>query len=113
MGPRIGRGLGSLMGAALATWLAVGGLAHGQVPPVPLECQVGQGSWQACQMEIVEPGTHWFLTIGKRRLEFRHGGTGRMRMGQDGRWREVTPQWRDDRSLCWDGVCVRGEIPLD
>ncbi|MFN9629959.1 MAG: hypothetical protein ACK59A_06970 [Cyanobacteriota bacterium] len=101
------------MGAALAGWLALGGLAFGQVPAIPLECRIGKAAWQACQMEIVDPGSHWFLTIGKRRLEFRHEGTGRMRMAVEGRWREVTPQWGEDRSLCWDTVCIRGEIPLD
>jgi hypothetical protein len=101
------------MGAALAGWLALGGLALGQVPPIPLECRIGKGVWQSCQMEIVDPGSHWFLTIGKRRLEFRHEGTGRMRMALEGRWRDVTPQWGADRSLCWDSVCIRGEIPLD
>jgi hypothetical protein len=78
-----------------------------------LECRLGQGAWQVCHMEIRTAGAHWVLVVGGERLEFRHDGTGQMRMGSKGGWREVTPRWSADRSLCWDGVCVRGDIPLD
>jgi hypothetical protein len=64
-------------------------------------------------MEVVETGRQWFVVVGQRRYRFQHDGTGRMRMGVDGAWREVTPRWEKDGSLCWNGVCVRGDIPLD
>lgn len=94
-------------------WPALSPAALAQAPPIPLECRVGQGAWQACRMEVVDPGRHWFLQVGQRRMEFRHDGTGHMRMGLEGRWRDVTPVWREDQSLCWDSVCARGDIPLD
>jgi hypothetical protein len=25
----------------------------------------------------------------------------------------VSSRWEDRNSLCWDGVCARGDIPLD
>jgi hypothetical protein len=64
-------------------------------------------------MEVVDPGRRWFLVVGRRRYEFQHDGTGRMRMGVNGTWREVTPRWDKDGSLCWDELCARGDIPLD
>jgi hypothetical protein len=81
--------------------------------PVPLECRVGKGAWQACRMEISDPGRRWVLVVGQRRFGFQHDGTGHMRMAVDGRWQDVTPRWESDGSLCWDGLCARGEIPLD
>jgi hypothetical protein len=64
-------------------------------------------------MEVIDPGRRWFLVVGRQRFGFQHDGTGRMQMAVEGRWREVTPRWLEDGSLCWDGVCARGEIPLD
>jgi hypothetical protein len=28
-------------------------------------------------------------------------------------WRPVTAHWHDDTNLCWDGICARGDLPLD
>lgn len=64
-------------------------------------------------MEIMDPGRRWALVVGKRRYRFEHDGTGQMRMGLEGRWQVVTPRWETDGSLCWDGLCAKGEIPLD
>ncbi|MFN9547299.1 MAG: hypothetical protein ACK6AD_09570 [Cyanobacteriota bacterium] len=87
--------------------------AHGQGQPIQLDCRLGPGAWQACQMVIIDPGREWFLVVGKRRYRFQHDGTGQMRMAVDGRWREVTPRWEEGGHLCWDGICARGELPLD
>jgi hypothetical protein len=97
----------------LASGLASGQAAHGAEPPIALECRVGAGSWQSCQMEVSDPGRRWALVLGRRRYAFEHDGTGKMRMTVDGRQREVTPRWDSHGSLCWDGVCARGDIPLD
>jgi hypothetical protein len=64
-------------------------------------------------MEVIDPGRQWVLVVGRRRHAFEHDGTGRMRMAVDGRWRDVTPRWDSQGNLCWDGICARGEIPLD
>lgn len=64
-------------------------------------------------MEVMQLGRHWFLQIGRQRIEFIHDGRGQVRMGQGSVWMEVTPRWAEDRSLCWGSVCVKGELPLD
>lgn len=81
--------------------------------PIPLECKVGDGAWQTCQMEVKELGRHWFLVIGQQSLEFRHDGTGRVLMDGRGRPVVVAPQWGPDQSLCWGSICARGDLPLD
>jgi hypothetical protein len=80
---------------------------------IPLECRLGDGPWQRCQMRVEEVGAHWFLLVGDRQIEFRHDGSGTVTMGEGGQSRPVTSRWLEDRSLCWDGTCARGEIPLD
>ena len=66
-------------------------------------------------MDQQTPGEHWFLAIGDERIEFRHDGSGRVRMRQDpdAAWVSVEPRWTEDRSLCWGEVCAKGEFPLD
>jgi hypothetical protein len=103
----------SLLAALAANWPLLGPAVLAQGQPIPLECRWAQGPWQACQMEVVDPGRHWFLVLGRRRFEFRHDGTGRMRLGLEGRWQDVSPRWGEDQSLCWGSLCARGEIPLD
>lgn len=98
----------------LTALLVLGWPAQAQpFQPIPLECRIGQGPWQGCQMEVIELGRHWFLVVGDRRMEFRHDGTGQVLMGRDGRWYVVTPRWGEDQSLCWENVCAKGDIPLD
>ncbi len=65
-------------------------------------------------MEVEDIGLHWVLRIGTQRIEFRHSGDGAVRMQKGaGAWQPVTATWQPDTSLCWDGVCARGDIPLD
>ena len=66
-------------------------------------------------MEIRSIGVEWQLLIGGRRISFRHDQRGSMRMLEPGSssWREVDSRWIEPSSLCWDGVCARGDIPLD
>jgi hypothetical protein len=86
--------------------------------PVPsgveLECRLKEGPWQKCRMEVQQVGTHWILVVGNQRIEFRHDQRGAVTMLRPpGGWQPVSSRWEADTSLCWDGVCARGEIPLD
>jgi hypothetical protein len=86
--------------------------AQGQV--AALECRLGGGPWQPCRMEVEDIGLHWVLRVGEQRIDFRHSGDGAVRMQKGGGpWQPVTATWQPDTSLCWDGVCARGDIPLD
>jgi hypothetical protein len=99
---------GVLLEGVAAPWAS----AQGQV--AALQCRLAGGPWQPCRMEIEEIGQHWVLRIGQQRIEFRHSGDGAVRM-QTGAssWQTVTATWQKDTSLCWDGVCAKGDIPLD
>jgi hypothetical protein len=84
-------------------------------PGQRLNCRVMGGAWEPCTLRLDRDGMGWQLTIGKQpRIQFLHDGLGhvRMRDGAHG-WRQVEARWLADASLCWDGVCARGEIPLD
>ncbi len=115
------RAVGRITAAAALVMVLQGagaGLTHGAASPsstgLPLECRLGDGPWQACWMEVIEVGRHWVLRIGHRHLEFRHDGRGVLRMQRDGGpWRTVTGRWQQPGDLCWDGLCARGDIPLD
>lgn len=91
--------------------------APGQGPApasIPLECRLAGGAWQRCQMQVERIGEAWVLLIGDQRFAFRHDGSGAVTLEQDGgQRRRVNASWQADASLCWDGVCARGEIPLD
>ena len=81
---------------------------------IPLECRLQRGLWQPCWMEVVTIGGQWALVVGAQRWEFRHDGRGSVTMQHGaGSWRPVSSRWEDRNSLCWDGVCARGDIPLD
>ena len=81
---------------------------------VPLQCRLGQGPWRACAMEVQKIGEAWQLVIDGRRIGFRHDPRGSLHMQEPGSpWREVDSRWIESTSLCWDGVCARGDIPLD
>jgi hypothetical protein len=115
--------------AALVVVLAAGGLvpaalhaAPAAAEPsgsernlsIPLQCRLGNGTWQPCQMDVMAVGSHWTLQVGDQRLEFRHDGRGGVTMQQgSGGWRTVSSRWEQPLDLCWDGVCARGAIPLD
>lgn len=94
--------------------LVAPGRAGEQLLRVPLECRLGQGPWIPCAMEVRKIGEDWQLVIGDRRIGFRHDQRGSLRMQEPGsRWREVDSRWIESSSLCWDGICARGDIPLD
>ncbi len=81
---------------------------------VPLQCRLADGAWQSCTMRVDRLGEHWWLELGRRRIEFRHDGHGGIAMRwPGGPWRPVNSRWKSDGSLCWDGICARGAIPLD
>jgi len=65
-------------------------------------------------MTIVQFGEHWWLQVGRERLEFRSDGRGSLSLrGSKGPLRAVQPVWGSDQALCWDGVCAKGDLPLD
>jgi len=81
---------------------------------VPLECRLGAGAWKPCTMTIQRFGEHWWLQVGQQRLEFRSDGRGSITMTDiGGRSRAVLPVWNAPQVLCWDGICAKGELPLD
>lgn len=65
-------------------------------------------------MEVERIGSRWWLVVGDQRIAFRHDGHGTVQMQRSGSpWQPVTAHWNADTSLCWDGVCARGDLPLD
>jgi len=81
---------------------------------LPLECQLNQGPWQPCTLTIEQMGAHWWLQIGEQRLVFHSNGRGSVTLSdQAGASRTVQPMWTAQRELCWDGVCTKGDFPLD
>ncbi len=102
--------------ALVLLWpLALPVLAQVQTqPPVPLQCQRNGGAWQPCQMVLEADGLHWRIDMAEDLFEFRHDGRGSLSMRQgDQPWRLVEAHWRTDASLCWNGICAKGPIPLD
>jgi hypothetical protein len=83
-------------------------------PAVPLQCRRPPGPWRACRLTIVSLGRHWWLQVGPDRWVLRADGRGALTL-QDGRGpaRPVQPRWQADRSLCWNGHCLKGDFPLD
>ena len=101
------------LGAVLL--LAGSGGPLGAAPAsIPLQCRQQNEPWRACTMVVEEVGQHWWLVIDGDRFEFMHDGTGRMRLRREGgTWRDVESRWAADMSLCWNGICALGSIPLD
>lgn len=81
---------------------------------VPLQCRLGDGPWRQCEMHVLQVGQQWQLRVNGEQISFSHDGLGnvRMRRGLSG-WMPVEARWSPDASLCWDGVCARGDLPLD
>lgn len=105
------RRLGWTLSLALA-WAPLA--AHPLPGLVPLQCRLANGPWQDCQMQVEQVGVHWFLLVGGQRIEFRHDGRGTVRMLQpSGDWQPVNSRWLENSNLCWDGICARGDLPLD
>lgn len=90
--------------------------AAGQELPVrvPLRCRVDGGAWRDCQMVVKQMGALWQVMLAGEQFGFAHDGRGqvRMRRGQ-GAWTPVEARWSADATLCWDGLCAQGDIPLD
>lgn len=100
--------------AAAQAALAAQGTGTDSPSSVPLQCRLHQGPWQQCRMDIQVLGLQWDLVIGDQRLEFRHDGRGTVTMQRPGGPKQsVSSRWAEDTSLCWDGVCAKGAIPLD
>ena len=100
--------------AQAGTTMAAQGAAADAGATAQLECRLQAGPWQRCRMEVEQLGSRWWLVVGDQRIEFRHDGRGSVTMQrQGGPWRPVTARWGEDTSLCWDGVCARGDLPLD
>jgi hypothetical protein len=107
-------GQGLLVGLMTLSMAGLGLQAQPLPGLVALECRLDEGPWQNCQMQVEQIGAHWFLLVGGQRIEFRHDGRGSVTMQKpSGGWRPVSSRWQEDTSLCWDGVCARGDIPLD
>lgn len=102
-----------LVGLVLMVWLPASAALAGPTS-VPLQCRIGDQPWQPCRMDVDEVGVRWSLVIGRQRLAFQHDGRGGMRMQSgNGAWRPVISRWLPLGELCWDGVCARGDLPLD
>lgn len=85
------------------------------MPADGLTCRSMGGPWQPCTMRIDANGLEWQLRIGTQpAIRFRHDGLGNvsMRSGPS-LWQPVQARWLADASLCWNGICARGPIPLD
>jgi hypothetical protein len=93
--------------------LGLGG-AMALAMPAVLECRLAAGPWQQCRMVVAPNGLAWTLELAGEAIHFRHDGRGTVHMGRRQQpWRTVKARWLADASLCWDGVCARGAIPLD
>ncbi|MEB3234264.1 MAG: hypothetical protein VKM98_02450 [Cyanobacteriota bacterium] len=101
--------------ALLLTTLLAAAPLQAQVPvPAQLRCRLAAGPWQHCRMALDADGLGWQLQIGAEQIRFRHDGRGAVAMERSGHaWQPVEARWLSDASLCWDGVCTRGQIPLD
>ena len=105
----------------LSGWLLLAALPPWGAPAladttlrVPLECRLGMGTWSPCTMTIQRFGEHWWLQVGQQRLEFRSDGRGSITVTENGGpSRSVLPVWSDQQALCWDGICAKGDLPLD
>ena len=107
-------GAAALLVAALLGGLSPSaGLTDVPPPPVALQCQLDGGPWRDCLMRIESIGQRWSLEMGREQLWFEHDGRGLVRMRRRGGWVPVEPRWNADAALCWDGICAKGEIPLD
>jgi len=95
-------------------WLPVAAARAQSAQNLPLECQLKAGPWQPCTLTIEQMGAHWWLQIGEQRLVFHSDGRGSVTLSDPtGVSRTVQPVWTAQRELCWDGVCTKGDFPLD
>jgi len=94
--------------------LGCGAHAGGVAISAGLQCRLGDAPWRPCAMAVDGDRLRWALHVGRETVNFRSDGRGRvwMQRSTDG-WRTVEPLWRNDSSLCWDGICALGHFPLD
>ena len=92
-------------------------VAPGRAQPqrsVPLSCRIAPGPWLDCLMMVERVGERWNLIVGKELIGFRHDGFGQVEMQRaQTSWKRVEATWSQDKSLCWNGICARGDMPLD
>lgn len=102
------------MSVGLLLLAMLGAGAGGLAAPVPLQCRLGDGPWRPCVMRVESVGLAWQIQLNGEQISFRHDGRGRVRMRRASQeWVPVEARWSDDAALCWDGVCARGDLPLD
>ncbi|MEB3320253.1 MAG: hypothetical protein VKI63_04865 [Cyanobium sp.] len=88
--------------------------AQEQRQAVALHCRLEAGPWRECQMIVDQVGALWSLRVGEERIDFRHDGRGQVRMQRGTRaWVPVEARWENDAALCWNGICAKGDLPLD
>ncbi len=106
---------GQALGLPLATLIAITPVAIRAGPEsIPLRCRMDGGPWQDCRMRVDQPGTLWSLKMRDDLIMFRHDGSGQIKMQRPrANWVNVEARWTADAALCWDGICAKGEIPLD
>ena len=81
---------------------------------LPVQCRRLPGPWRVCRLTIESLGRHWWLQVGRERWVLRADGRGGLTLESGaGPARPVQPLWQLDRSLCWDGHCIKGSFPLD
>ena len=82
---------------------------------VPIECRQQHQERLNCRYESDQPGRSWQLAFENKTVRFHHDGSGHMKMqlNNNGNWTGVQARWIAERTLCWNDVCARGEIPLD
>ena len=104
----------SLASMLLGAELGMASLARPAVN-VPVECRQQHQEWQNCRYESDHSGSSWQLAFENKTVRFHHDGSGRMKMqlNDNGDWTGVQARWIAERTLCWNDVCARGEIPLD
>lgn len=79
-----------------------------------LRCRLGSGPWTACRLTVDRLGERWRLDVNGEAISFEHDGRGTVRMRRaGGPWHTVQAYWNAEASLCWDGVCTSGDLPLD
>ena len=83
----------------------------------PLQCRLADGPWQPCTIRVEAPADklflRWTIELGARRIDFRHDGSGTVQMLASAGWIAVETSWIAGPALCWNGLCARGDIPLD